>query len=75
MFLAQIKQQIRLNASPRNVPAKIIAVQSIPRTLSGKMVELAVREVIHGREVKNFAAIANPEALNQFKNLKELQKE
>ncbi|EKE08969.1 MAG: hypothetical protein ACD_16C00231G0002 [uncultured bacterium] len=72
---AQIKQQIRLNASPRHVPAKIIAVQSIPRTLSGKMVELAVREVIHGREVKNFAAIANPEALNQFKNLKELQKE
>ncbi|MBX9786927.1 MAG: acetoacetate--CoA ligase [Alphaproteobacteria bacterium] len=69
----QIKQQIRLNASPRHVPTKIIAINEIPRTLSGKMVELAVREVIHGREVKNKASLANPEALELFKNLRELQ--
>ncbi len=69
----QIKKQIRLNASPRHVPAKIIAIIDIPRTLSGKIVELAVRESIHGREVKNKTSLANPEALEQFKNLKELQ--
>ncbi|MBX9621519.1 MAG: acetoacetate--CoA ligase [Alphaproteobacteria bacterium] len=69
----QIKQQIRQNASPRHVPAKIIAINEIPRTLSGKIVELAVRETIHGREVKNKASLANPEALEPFKNLKELQ--
>jgi acetoacetyl-CoA synthetase len=69
----QIKQQIRQNASPRHVPAKIIAINEIPRTLSGKMVELAVREVIHGREVKNKASLANPEALRLYENLKELQ--
>lgn len=69
----QIKKQIRLNASPRHVPAKIIAIIDIPRTLSGKIVELAVRETIHGREVKNKTSLANPEALEQFKNLKELQ--
>lgn len=70
----QIKKQIRLNASPRHVPAKIIAINDIPRTLSGKIVELAVRETIHGREVKNKASLTNPEALEQFKNLRELQK-
>lgn len=69
----QIKKQIRLNASPRHVPAKIIVINDIPRTLSGKIVELAVRETIHGREVKNKTSIANPEALEQFKGLKELE--
>jgi acetoacetyl-CoA synthetase len=70
---SQIKQQIRKNASPRHVPAKIIAINDIPRTLSGKIVELAVRETIHGREVNNKTSLANPEALEQFKNLKELE--
>ncbi len=72
-FKNQIKQQIRQNASPRHVPAKIIAINDIPRTLSGKMVELAVRETIHGREVKNLTSLANPEALEPFKSLKELE--
>ena len=71
--LAQsIRQRIREKASPRHMPAKIIAVPDIPRTLSGKIVELAVREVIHGRPVKNTSALANPEALTYFKDLAEL---
>ncbi|SFC07787.1 acetoacetyl-CoA synthetase, partial [Marinospirillum celere] len=60
--------------TPRHVPAKIIQVADIPRTLSGKIVELAVREVIHGRPVKNQDALANPEALELFANLPELKK-
>ena len=71
-LIAEIKRSIRLNASPRHVPAKVIAVADIPRTRSGKIVELAVREVIHGREVTNVHALANPEALNLFRNLPEL---
>jgi acetoacetyl-CoA synthetase len=67
-----IKSKIRAGASPRHVPAKIIAVSDIPRTKSGKITELAVREVVHGREVKNKEALANPEALELFKGLKEL---
>ena len=55
------------------VNSKIIKVSDIPRTISGKIVELAVNKVIHGREVKNTDALANPEALNLFKNLSELQ--
>ncbi len=68
-----IKKEIREHCSPRHVPAKIIAVQDIPRTLSGKIVELAVRETIHNRPVKNLSSIANPESLSYFKNLSELQ--
>lgn len=67
-----IKQKIRTGATPRHVPAKIIAVADIPRTKSGKITELAVRDVVHGRQVKNQEALANPEALALFKNLKEL---
>jgi acetoacetyl-CoA synthetase len=67
-----IVQQIRTGASPRHVPAKIIAVADIPRTKSGKITELAVREVVHGREVKNKEALANPEALALFRGLIEL---
>tara|TARA_R110000868_G_scaffold95941_12_gene263893 strand:- start:19466 stop:21562 length:2097 start_codon:yes stop_codon:yes gene_type:complete len=66
---AEIRQVIRSNATPRHVPAKIIAVADIPRTLSGKIVELAVRNVVHGQPVKNTDALANPEALELFKNL------
>jgi acetoacetyl-CoA synthetase len=69
----RIKQKIRTGASPRHVPARIVQVADIPRTKSGKITELAVRDVVHGREVKNKEALANPEALDLFKNLPELQ--
>ena len=69
----RIKTKIRTGASPRHVPAKIIAVADIPRTKSGKIVELAVREVVHGRPVKNKEALANPEALELFAGLAELK--
>ena len=68
-----IKTRIRTGASPRHVPAKIIAVTDIPRTKSGKIVELAVRDVVHGRPVKNKEALANPEALDLFAGLDELE--
>lgn len=68
----KIKKNIRTNASPRHVPAKIIAVPDIPYTLNMKKVELAVQKVIHNREVKNKDALKNPEALDYFANLKEL---
>jgi acetoacetyl-CoA synthetase len=70
---ARIRRAVREGASPRHVPAKIIAVSDIPRTKSGKIVELAVRDVVHGRAVKNLEALANAEALELFKNLEELQ--
>ena len=68
-----IAQRIRANTSPRHVPARIVQVADIPRTKSGKIVELAVRNVIHGRDVTNREALANPEALDLFRNLSELQ--
>ncbi|MGF6172689.1 acetoacetate--CoA ligase [Ensifer sp. 4252] len=68
-----IKNRIRTGASPRHVPAKIIAVADIPRTKSGKIVELAVRDVVHGRPVKNKEALANPEALDLFAGLDALK--
>ena len=71
-LLKKIKIQIRKNASPRHVPGKVIVVKDIPRTKSGKIVELAVKNTIEGNSVKNKEALANPEALEQFKNLKEL---
>ncbi len=71
-LIKRIKTQVRTGASPRHVPAVIIAVDDIPRTKSGKITELAVRDVVHGREVKNKEALANPEALDLFRNLPEL---
>jgi len=71
----RIRKVIRNNATPRHVPAKIISVPEIPRTISGKIVELAVRAAIHGDEVKNTDALANPEALVYFRDLAELAKE
>ncbi len=68
----RIKQQIRNSASPRHVPAKVIHVSDIPRTLNGKIAELAVRNMIHSRPVKNRDALANPDALELFKDLTEL---
>jgi len=67
-----IKKQIKKNASPRHVPAKIILVNDIPRTKNGKIVELAVKNIIEGNEIKNKEALSNPEALDQYTNLKEL---
>ncbi|WP_073525243.1 acetoacetate--CoA ligase [Pseudomonas fluorescens] len=68
----QIRQVIRANTTPRHVPAKILAVTDIPRTISGKIVELAVRNVVHGDPVKNTDALANPQALEQFRDRAEL---
>jgi len=70
---AAIADRIRRNATPRHVPAKILQVTDIPRTRSGKIVELAVRSVVHGEPVKNREALANPEALDLFNALPELQ--
>ncbi len=67
-----IVRQIRAGASPRHVPAVILQVTDIPRTRSGKIVELAVTDVIHGRPVHNVSALANPESLDQYRNRPEL---
>ncbi|MDP6708408.1 MAG: acetoacetate--CoA ligase, partial [Alphaproteobacteria bacterium] len=69
----RIRRRIRENASPRHVPAKVLQVADIPRTVNGKITELAVADVVHGREVKNKEALANPEALGLYRNLPELQ--
>ena len=71
-LLKRIKIQIRKNASPRHVPSKIIVVDDIPRTKNGKIVELAVKNIIEGNNIKNKEALANPKVLEQYKNLKEL---
>jgi acetoacetyl-CoA synthetase len=68
----RIRDVIRANTTPRHVPARIVAVPDIPRTISGKIVELAVRNVIHGRPVRNTDALANPAALEHFRNRPEL---
>ncbi len=69
----RIRSEIRQHASPRHVPARILAVKDIPRTRSGKIVELAVRNVVHGQPVSNTEALANPEALDSFRDRVELQ--
>jgi acetoacetyl-CoA synthetase len=71
-LVSRLKRRIRDNTTPRHVPAKILEVQDIPRTKSGKIVELAVRETVHGRTVKNLEALANPGALEYFRNRPEL---
>ncbi|SDJ55552.1 acetoacetate--CoA ligase [Microbulbifer yueqingensis] len=71
-LVQKIRSTIRANTTPRHVPAKVIQVADIPRTISGKIVELAVRNVIHGKPVKNQEALANPEALKLYENLPEL---
>lgn len=73
-LISQIKTTIRKNASPRHVPSVIVQVGDIPRTMSGKIVELAVRQVIHNQTVNNLQSLANPEALNYFKNRSELSR-
>ena len=69
----RIRSQIRANASPHHVPKKIVQVADIPRTISGKITELAVRDVVHGRPVKNVDALANPAALDLFRDLPDLR--
>ncbi len=71
-LVVRIKDEIRRHATPRHVPARIVQVRDIPRTKSGKIVELAVRDVIHGRTVKNRESLANPEALEEFRDRPEL---
>jgi acetoacetyl-CoA synthetase len=72
-LIDRIKRTIRTNTTPRHVPAKVVQVTDIPRTKSGKIVELAVRNVVHGRAVRNLEALANPEALEQFRDRLELK--
>ena len=72
-LIDRIKRQIRANTTPRHVPAKVVQVSDIPRTKSGKIVELAVRNVVHGEPVKNVEALANPEALEEFRDRDELK--
>jgi len=71
-IINKIKKKIKINASPRHVPSKIIAISEIPKTKNGKLVELAVKQIIAGEKIKNLEAIANPDSLKQFKNIKEL---
>lgn len=71
-LIEKIKAQIRNNASPRHVPAKVLQVTDVPRTKSGKIAEKAVRDVVHGIQVENIDALANPQVLKQFANLEEL---
>lgn len=71
-LIQRIRIRVRDHASPRHIPAKVLQVTDIPRTRSGKIVELAVRDVVHGRPIKNKEALDNPEALEQFKNRPEL---
>jgi acetoacetyl-CoA synthetase len=68
----RIRAVLRTEASPRHVPAKILAVEDLPRTINGKLVELAVRDVVHGREPGNLDALANPESLAHFRDRPEL---
>ena len=72
-LIERIKKRIRFEASPRHVPSKIIKITDIPRTKNGKIVELAVKNVIEGNKIKNIQALANPEILKEFKNLEELK--
>jgi acetoacetyl-CoA synthetase len=69
----RVRRRIRENATPRHVPARIVQIAEVPRTKSGKIVELAVRDVVHGREVKNREALANPEALEQYRHIPSLR--
>ena len=73
VLIDKLKKEIKINSSPRHVPSKIIRVSDIPRTKNGKIVELAVKNIIEGNKIKNIQALANPEILNEYKNLSELK--
>jgi len=72
-LIARIQQQIKKNTTPRHVPTRVVQVRDIPRTKSGKIVELAIRQVVHGEAVNNTGALANPDALEHFRNRDELR--
>ena len=72
-LINKIKSTVKENATPRHVPAKILQVADIPRTISGKIVELAVRQVVHNQKINNLQSLANPQALDLFKNREELK--
>ena len=72
-LILKLKKHIKINASPRHVPDKIIKVSDIPRTKNGKIVELAVKNIIEGNKIKNIQALANPEILNEYKNIEALK--
>ncbi len=72
-LIQRIRRRVREECSPRHMPAKVLQVADIPRTKSGKITELAVRDIVHGRAVKNQEALANPEALALYRDLAELQ--
>jgi acetoacetyl-CoA synthetase len=73
-LIGKIKAEIRANCTPRHVPAKIVQVADIPRTKSGKITELAVRDVVHGRPIKNIESLANPDSLAAFKDVEALSR-
>ncbi len=73
VLIQKIRRTVREKCTPRHMPAKVIQVAEIPRTKSGKIVELAVREVVHNRPVKNIGALANPDALSYYKNISQLE--
>jgi len=70
--IIKIKKEIKIKASPRHVPSKIITISEVPKTKNGKLVELAVKQIIEGQKIKNLEALGNPDSLEQFKNIKEL---
>jgi acetoacetyl-CoA synthetase len=72
-LVERIREHIRVNTTPRHVPAKVVQVADIPRTKSNKIVELAVRDIVEGVPVKNLEALANPEALEQYRDRDELK--
>ena len=72
-LILKLKTTIRYEASPRHVPAKIIAVNDIPRTKNGKIVEVAVKNIIDGNKINNIEALSNPSVLNEYKNIIELK--
>ena len=72
-LIVRLKKEIRKQASPRHVPSKILKVSDIPRTKNGKIVELAVKNIIEGSKIKNIEAISNPQILNEYKNLNDLK--
>ena len=71
-IIDKIKKAIKINASPRHVPSKIISILEIPKTKNGKLAELAVKQSVEGDTIKNLEALANPDSLKQFRNIKEL---
>jgi acetoacetyl-CoA synthetase len=72
-LVGRIRAELKRSASPRHVPAVVLAVPAVPYTISGKKVELAVREIVHGRPVKNRDALKNPEVLEAYADRPELQ--